>query len=277
MGAGLVLIGRDGQAGEAVVGRLRRNTTAETAEFVAADLSSLADVRRLAVELRCRHQTIDVLLNNAGARFSEYGSSRDGFERTFATNHLGHFLLTALLLDRLLASADGRVVTVASSAHAASVGAEWLATRSTYDRKSAYAVSKLANIMFAYELARRLQGTTVTSNAVDPGGVASNLGRNNGLVAWLRHLVYYAAHGTLKTPRRAARLLTRIASAEELRDTSGRYFDEQGQIQSAAISYDRNRAAELWDLSVKLTGLDCSVERAWQYVRPSRSMTRHST
>ena len=109
-------------------------------------------------------------MNNAGARFSNYEANGDGIERTFATNHLGHFLLTALLLDRLTASDEARVITIASSAHASSLERGWLLTPDTFDRRAAYAISKLANIMFAYELARRTRGTSILSNALDPGG-----------------------------------------------------------------------------------------------------------
>jgi NAD(P)-dependent dehydrogenase (short-subunit alcohol dehydrogenase family) len=266
LGAEVAAVGRNRGAGEALASRPARGDTAGRMEFFRVDLASFEEVRRTAAELRRRYSTIDVLVNNAGARFDHYETNGEGLERTFAVNHLGHFLLTSLLLDPLLASSGSRIVTVASGAHAASVGREWLLTQSTYDRKVAYAVSKLANIMFTYELARRLHGTTVTANAVDPGGVASNLGRNNGFVARLRHLVYYAMRGKLRTPQRAAKLLTRVASAEELRGVSGKYFDEQQAIRSTAISYDRARAAELWELSVKLTGLDRGIGPAWKYV-----------
>ena len=163
--------------------------------------SSLAEVRRVADEIRRRAPAIDVLINNAGARFDTYEASAEGIERTFATNHLGHFDPTALLLDRLLAAHSARIITIGSGAHeAAPVSGEWIAHRGTYARKAVYARSKLANIVFAYELARRLAGTGVSSNAVDPGGVATNLGRNNGLLPWMRHLAYYALKRQLQNP-----------------------------------------------------------------------------
>ncbi len=233
-GAHLVVLGRHEDAGAAVVSRLRRRGA--RAEFLRTDLSDPESIRQTATKLRRRHRRIDTLVNNAGARFSRYETSGFGVERTFAVNHLGHFLLTALLLDRLLESKDGRIVTIGSGAHAASLDSGWLPTENGYDRKVAYAVSKLANVTFTYELARRLRGTSVTANSIDPGGVATNLGRNNGLVPWLRHLVYYGARGELKTARRAASLVTRVATDESLRGVSGKYFDERGEIQSTAIS-----------------------------------------
>ena len=192
MGADLLLVGRNERAAHLIMAKIAAGPGAGKVEFIRADISSLTDVRRLADGLRRRRATIDVLVNNAGARFDHYQTSSDGVELTFATNHLGHFLLTALLLDRLMAATQGRVITVASAAHAAATGGDWILSRNDYDRKAAYAKSKLANIMFSYELAERLRHTAVVSAAVDPGGVATHLGRNNGLIPWLRHLTFYA-------------------------------------------------------------------------------------
>jgi NAD(P)-dependent dehydrogenase (short-subunit alcohol dehydrogenase family) len=132
-------------------------------------------------------------------------------------------------------------------------------------------MAKLANIVFAYELARRLSGTTVTSNAVDPGGVATNLGRNNGWISWLRHLTYYALKRQLITARQAASHIAYLAQAEELEGVTGQYFCECKAVQSSAASRDLNTADELWSLSVRLTGIDASMGRAWEYMRPADS------
>jgi len=238
-------------------------------EFLPADLSNLGDVRRLAADIRRRCPTLDVLVNNAGARFNHYETSSSGLERTFATNHLGHFLLTALLLDGLLAARQGRVISVASGVHLSVLSeGEWDAGRETYERKAAYARSKLANVLFSYELSRRLQGTTVTSNALDPGGVATNLGRNNGWIAWARHLGYYALKRQLQSPDRAARIIVHLASSPELASVSGKYFCEMRETTSSPLSQNQDVARRLWELSVKLSGLDSSVGKAWKYFRP---------
>ena len=190
--ASLALVGRNERVGEGLVRRICSDSSGSRAGFFRADLSSLTEVRTLASRLKDRYERVDVLINNAGARFTHFEETSEGLERTFATNYLGHFLLTALLLERLLQAAAARIITVGSGAHfGVRADPPWILPRATYERKLAYGASKLANIVFAYELARRLSGTTVTSNAVDPGGVATNLGRNNGWVAWLRHLAFY--------------------------------------------------------------------------------------
>jgi NAD(P)-dependent dehydrogenase (short-subunit alcohol dehydrogenase family) len=266
-GAEVAVLGRNGRAGASVVSRINRRGAGQ-ALFFPTDLAHFGTVRATAAELRRRYGAIDVLVNNAGARFDDYQTNLDGLERTFATNHLGHFLLTALLLESLLAAPAARIVTVGSGAHASTVGGDWMALAGAYDRKAAYARSKLANIVFAYELARRLQETEITSNAVDPGGVASNFARNNGLVAWLRHVGYYAMRRELRSPRRAASIVARVASADDLRRVSGKYFGDRGEIHSTAVSHERGTAASLWTMSLRLTGLDSGLGKAWNYFRP---------
>jgi NAD(P)-dependent dehydrogenase (short-subunit alcohol dehydrogenase family) len=229
-------------------------------------------VRKLASQLKEGYERVDILVNNAGARFSHFEETSDGIERTFATNHLGHFLLTALLLDHMLEATSARIITVGSSAHFGVHGnPSWMLTRPLYERKFAYGMSKLANIVFAYELARRLSGTTVTSNAVDPGGVATNLGRNNGWIAWLRHLTYYALKRQLITACQAAAHIVYLAQAEELEGVTGQYFCECKAVLSSAASRDLTTAYRLWSLSVRLTGIDASLGRAWEYMRPADS------
>jgi NAD(P)-dependent dehydrogenase (short-subunit alcohol dehydrogenase family) len=267
LGANLVLIGRNQRAAQSVITRIRRIQGAGGVEFLPADLSNLADVRSLATELRRRCAVLDVLVNNAGARFDRYQTSADGVELTFATNHLGHFLLTALLLDRLLAADGGRVVSVASGAHASAIEHGWILRADNYDRKAAYAASKLANIMFTYELARRLHGTRVECNAVDPGGVATHLGRNNGLVAWLKHLAYYAMHGTLQSPGHGCQTIVHLSS-RGTEGLSGKYYGRFKEIRSSDLSYDQKAAGDLWDLSVSLAGLDARLGPAWEIFGP---------
>ena len=147
----------------------------------------------------------------------------------------------------------------------------WVLTRTTYECKLAYGTSKLANIIFAYELARRLSGTTVTSNAVDPRGVATNLGRNKGVMAWLRHLTYHAWKGQLITPRQAAEHVVYVVLAKELTGVTGLYFHERKPVMSSTTWQDLATACEPWSLSVKLTGIDANLGQAWEYMRPADS------
>lgn len=210
----------------------------------------------LADRIRRDYKRVDVLINNAGARFDRYQETAEGIELTFATNHLGHFLLTRLLLEPLMCAPAARVVTVGSSAHAgAGTGDDWNLTRSTYDRRLAYARSKLANIMFAYELADRLRDTGMTSNAVDPGFVLTKFARNNGLVSWLKHNVAHAFRCELVLPYQGARDLIQLAAAKDVAAVTGKYFLAGREVESSSASYDRTAARHLWDLSERLTGL----------------------
>jgi NAD(P)-dependent dehydrogenase (short-subunit alcohol dehydrogenase family) len=268
-GARLILVGRNEKQGNQLVKRICCDSQGSQAEFYQTDLSNLTEVRRLVSKLRDHYYQVDILINNAGARFNNFEKTSEGFERTFATNYLGHFLLTVYLLEPLLQAPAARIITIGSGAHFnVNEPPQWTLTDGAYERKLAYARSKLANIMFAYELAHRLSGTTVTSNAVDPGDVATNLGRNNGLVAWLRHLVYYILKRQLVTAHHAAKDVVYLALAEELEGVTGRYFNQCKPVASSMISQDIPTARKLWSLSMKLTGIDASLGKVWEYVRP---------
>ena len=257
LGADLILTGRDERKGAGLVRRLQRNPACGTARFMRADLSVQREVRELAAAIRSQCPRVDVLINNAGARFDTFRLTPDGIESTFATNHLSHFLLTLLLLDTLRAAESARVITVGSGAHSGARGDFERSFRSeTYDRKVAYGSSKLANVMFAYELARRLRGTNVTSNAMDPGGVATNLGRNNGIISWLRRVVYHALKGELLSPEKGAETIVYLASSPAVEGVSGKYFFRKREIESSAISKDEAAAKRLWESSLRMTGLD---------------------
>ena len=256
LGADLILTGRDERKGAKLVRRLQRDHTGGNAHFIRADLSAQREVRALAAAIQSRCACVDVLINNAGARFDTFRLSPDTLELTFATNHLSHFLLTSLLLDKLKAAEAARVITVASGAHSgARVDFERSFRAETYDRKVAYGCSKLANLMFAYELARRLKGTNVTSNAVDPGGVATNLGRNNGIVSWLRHVGYHALKGELLSPEKGAETIVFLASSPVVEGISGTYFFRKREVPSSRISRDEDAAKRLWELSLEMTDL----------------------
>jgi NAD(P)-dependent dehydrogenase (short-subunit alcohol dehydrogenase family) len=256
-GADLILIGRDEQRGSELVHRLKRARPDGKFQFLKADLSSIAEVRRVAATIRGRCQRIDILINNAGVRNHAFRPSPDGIECTFATNHLGHFLLTLLLIDKLQAAKAARIIHVASGAHSSADGNFESSLRAdAYDRKIVYANSKLANILFSYELARRLHGTGVTSNALDPGGVATNLGRNDGLTSWLRHIGYHALKRDLVAPTRGADTILYLATSPDVDSVSGKYFRRNQELRSSSLSYDREVGRRLWQLSLRLGGLD---------------------
>ena len=256
LGADLILTGRDERKGAELVRRLQHDPACGSAHFMMADLSVQREVRDLATAIRSRCTHIDVLINNAGARFDTFHLTTDTIESTFATNHLSHFLLNLLLLDTLRAAEAARVITVASGAHSGARGDfERCFRAETYDRKVAYGNSKLANLMFAFELDRQLKSTKITSNAVDPGGVATNLGRNNGIVSWLRHVGYHAMKGELLSPEKGAETIVFLASSPSVEGVSGKYFFRKREIESSGISKDEAAAKRLWESSLRMTGL----------------------
>jgi NAD(P)-dependent dehydrogenase (short-subunit alcohol dehydrogenase family) len=269
-GASLVIIGRNATRGERISKELRVKYPFAQSEYRRADLSSLDDVRELAAAISAKHRQIDVLINNAGARYDRYRESRDGFELTFATNHLGHFLLTCLLWDCLLASGSARIISVSSSAHAsARTNGLWLFPRHGYDRRQAYAKSKLANILFAFELARRLAPTGATSNALHPGAVATGFARNNGLLSWLRHIVACGINGTLLPAEKGAETIVYLAADGDVARMSGRYFVNRQPVDPAPAALDTPTATALWNSSLQWTKLDESIGATWKYVKPA--------
>jgi NAD(P)-dependent dehydrogenase (short-subunit alcohol dehydrogenase family) len=252
-GATVVVAGRSAERCAATAEQIRRDTGNPSVEPLVADLSSQADVRRLAREFQDRFRRLDVLLNNAGAMFARRRESVDGIEMTFALNHLGYFLLTNLLLDRLKQSAPSRVVNVSSDAHRMVRGMDFddLQGRRRYRAFPIYARSKLANLLFTYELARRLAGTGVSANALHPGFVATNFAAGNGLLGWwIRRLASLVAIG----PEDGARTSIYLASSPEVEGTSGRYFVKQKAVESSPASRDEAAARRLWQVSEEMTG-----------------------
>jgi NAD(P)-dependent dehydrogenase (short-subunit alcohol dehydrogenase family) len=277
LGAGgydLALLGRNRNRGEAVRARLARTHPSGHFEFISCDLASMASARGAAMEIRARFGRIDLLINNAGTRIDRYQESADGFERTFATNHLGHFLLTCLVLDRLQAGSPARVVTVSSRKHREVRRIDgWLAARDAYDRWDAYARSKLANVLFAFELSRRMESSRIVSNVVDPGIVASNFARNNGLVPWAKHIASSLIARQLVSSRRAARLVFHAAESVDTGLVTGRYFIGTNQTAPSALALDTDLAADLWTRSVKWCELDRRECPAWDVVEPRRGVS----
>ena len=256
LGADLVLLGRNESRGKATMANITRLPNAGSVEFHRIDLAEHDDVHRTATAILQRQRPIDVLINNAGARYDHYQQNAAGRELTFATNHLGHFLLTGLLIDQITAADQGRIITVSSGSHGGAVAdGQWEMTSGNYDRKQAYAKSKLANILFAHELARRLTGTRALSCAFDPGGVASNFARNNGLLSWSKHLVSHALRRELITPQTAAQALVHLLTGSPVSMVNGGYYHRTKSASSSPASHDRASAGTLWALSLALTGL----------------------
>ncbi len=246
-----MLVCRDAVRGE----RARRAAAAvaaEEPELFLADLASLNSVRRAAAEAAARWPAIHVLVNNAGVSVKHRAVTADGAELTFAVNHLAPFLLTHLLLPLLLAGAPSRIVNVTSRLERwGRIRLDDLQSQRRYGRTRAYSQSKLANVLFTYELAERLRGTGVTVNCIHPGFVATELMRD--LPRWVRR-VY---EPFLSTPERGARGVVHLATAPELEGVTGRYFERDGvERRSSRQSYDAALRAELWRVSEKLTGLD---------------------
>ena len=254
-GAEVALVGRNPERTHAVARALGQQTGNDRVRPWLADFSSLRDVRRLAAELLAHHPAIHVLVNNAGVWHLQRRSSHDGFDDTLAVNHLAPFLLTNLLLERLLSSAPARVVHVASRLHdrARFVDLEQIRRPLGYDlfAHGVYAQSKLANLLFSAELSRRLEGTAVTSNALHPGDVATTVVRDSRLLS----LAIILGRLFLDTPAEGARTSLHLATAPELSGVSGRYFVACQSRPPAAAAQDADAAARLWQVSAELCGI----------------------
>ncbi len=256
-GCQLILLGRNEEKAARVCREIRRDTHNQNVNPYICDLSVLRDVRSLASRIKEDYDRIDILINNAGARFLQHRLTKEGKEMTLATNHLGHFVLTLSLIERLKSSGRARIINVSSGTHWASTGViENVLLAEDYDGRIQYSNSKLANILFTYALADRLKDKGVTVNAVDPGGVATNFARNNGWVHWLKHRLYYMRRRQLLTPEQGAQTLVDLASSALGTGVTGRYFKDRKEIRSSDISYDKAVQEKLWTSSVGWSGID---------------------
>jgi retinol dehydrogenase 14 len=246
----------------AITGRDQRRTDDVAREIAAAggppvdafvgDMSSQAEVRRLADQVLDRLDVIDVLVNNVGGYWNTRHVTADGLERTFAVNHLGPFLLTGLLLDRLAQGTSARVVTVASHAHTSGrIAFDDLQGERSYSGARAYNQSKLANVLFTYELARRLRGTGVTANALHPGVVSTSFGAEDPGRA--QRLAVPLLRPFMRSPRQGAATSIHLSSAPGLDRVTGSYFVNRKSRKSSERSYDEPAATRLWQVSAELT------------------------
>jgi NAD(P)-dependent dehydrogenase (short-subunit alcohol dehydrogenase family) len=252
LGASLVLVCRQQADGDKVAGEISRRSAAMP-DVVAADLSSQTEIRRAAAEIRERHPAVHVLINNAGVFTRRRQLTVDGLEQQFAINHLAYFLFTNLLLDGLRAGAPSRIINVSSGAHSGShLDFADLQGERSYDGNRAYSQSKLANILFTYELARRLRGTGVTANCLHPGVIATRL-----LADYMG--VPAAGDALARTfgakPEKGAETIVYLASSQEVEGVTGKYFVNKRPVTSSRESNDEAAARRLWDVSERLTGI----------------------
>ena len=252
MGARVVIVGRNSAKTDAAVRRIIADTGNPAVEYLLADLSSQREVRRVAAEAMELVPHLDVLLNNAGAIFLSDRRSSDGIEMTFALNHLSYFLLTGLLLEHLRKAPRGRIINVSSCAHESPgrFRLEDLPKPSGNGGYPAYKRSKLCNILFTYELARRLEGENITANALHPGLVRTNIARNNGLLG--RVVNFFIGVRGINVDR-GAETPVYLAASPEVEGVTGRYFVDCRPVPSSSMSYDAGLAARLWDMSESLT------------------------
>lgn len=251
MGADVVLVCRDKQRGEAAMAEISQQNGGGKISLLLADLGSQEQVRRVASEFLATSQPLHVLINNAGLVLKDRMETEDGIEATFAINHLGPFLLTKLLLERIKESAPARIITVSSVAHKmVSMDFDDVDATKSYKGMKVYSRSKLANILFTRELARRLEGTNVTANTLNPGLVGSNFGRNN---SGLMPKLFKFMAPTMKSPQKGAETSIYLATSPEVEGVTGQYFsNSKHTIPSSAATNDAD-AKHLWKLSTEMT------------------------
>ena len=254
LGARLVLVARDRARGERAMARLAAIAPDVEHAIHFADLCRLSEMKRIGAEIAAAEPRVDVLINNAGCLYATRQVTEDGLERTFALNHMSYFVLTHYLRERLIAAAPARVVNTASDAHSReTLDFADLQFANGYRFRSAYGRSKLANILFTRELARRLAGTGVTANCLHPGFVVTGLGqRDNPLLGLLVRLAMRLRAGP---PERGAETIVHLAAAPDVADVSGGYFYDCRPIEPSAAARDDAAAARLWTDTARLAGL----------------------
>lgn len=254
LGAQVVMVSRNRQKGEQALDDVRRSTGNHQVDLLLADLSSQAEVRRLAAQLLDRYPRVHVLVHNAGVILPDRRLSPDGIEMNLAVNHLAPFLLTHLLQDRLVEGGPARIINVCSdSQQRAKLDLHDLQAQKHYSMFGAYGTSKLLQTMCTYELARRLSGSGVTANCLHPGAVRTGLGDElHGMLAG----VWWVMSRFLMSPEQGAQNSIYVATAPELAHVSGQYFVKQRAAKSNPLSYDQGLTRQVWDLSAKLCGID---------------------
>jgi NAD(P)-dependent dehydrogenase (short-subunit alcohol dehydrogenase family) len=253
LGATVVLVCRNRERGEKAMADIREKTGNSSLELLLSDFASLQSVRDLAKDYIGSHNSLHVLVNNAGVAQVTRSVTVDGFETTFGVDYLSQFLLTNLLLDVIKRSAPSRIVIVSSTSHyGGHLDMDDLQMERGYGVMKAYGRAKLAQVLFTYELARRLEGTGVTANCLHPGAVATNIwGRPLGPLSFLMKVNRLF----LISPEKGAETPVYLASSSEVANVTGKYFDDRREKRSSSESYDVMLAQKLWDASAKLVGL----------------------
>ena len=258
LGATVVMVCRSQERGEAALAEIKQKSSNERIFLLLADLASQAAIRKLAEDFNKQFSALHVLINNAGIIPRKRQVTVDGFETQFAVNHLAPFLLTNLLLDTLKSSAPARIVTVTSDMHrGATINFDDLQSVGSYRPVRVYSETKLANVLFTYELARKLQGSEVTANCLHPGMVATKLLADGiGIPRPLTSTTKLIG----SSPEKGAKTSIYLAASPEVEGVNGKYFVKEKPVESSQISYDQSLAGRLWKQSAELTGLaDCRL------------------
>lgn len=258
LGAHVVITARNQAKGDAALADIKDRSGNDSVQLMLADFASLSSIRDFAADFKKNHDRLDVLVNNAGGLNTSRSETQDGFETTFGVNHLGYFLVTNLLLDMLKASTPARVVSVSSRAHVRRKGMNFddLNSEHGYSGMGVYGDSKLANVLFTYELARRLEGSSVTANCLHPGVVRSGFGQNNsGLISLLFKSAYTLMTPFTKSNAQGAATSIYLASSPEVEGVTGKYFADSKETESNPASHDKEAAKRLWEISEQMTGL----------------------
>ena len=253
-GCTLIMVCRIREKPNVALNEVQGKSKNSNIELMSTDLSSQKEIRLLAEKIKEKYPVIDILVNNAGCMSFGYNETEDKIERTFATNHLGYFLLTNLLLDYILQSHEGKIINVSSEAsRTGKINFDDLNLKEDYSTFKAYAQSKLANIMFTYELARRLDGKVVV-NCVHPGNVPNTkLGQGSNIY---KKFIETLPQNLILTPEEGADTTIWLASSEEAKGISGKYFYKRNEIKSKDVSYDLEACKKLWDVSEQLVNLN---------------------
>lgn len=260
-GAKVVMVGRDPEKTAKCLEEVRRSAPGADVTSLLCDFSRQADVRRLASDVLAKFDRLDVLVNNAGAVFQHRTLTEDGIETTFAVNHLGYFLLTQLLLDRIVRSAPARIVNVASVAHrSGTMDFDDLFLEHGYRLMRAYGRSKLGNVLYTRALAKKLAGTGVTVNSLHPGTVATNIW--SGAPGWMKPLLALLRKLVMISPEEGGQRIVYLVVSPELSGTTGQYFEKDRAITPASRARDDALGRRLWEESERLTGLSTGPEKA---------------
>ena len=254
MGATVVMVVRSQEKGQKALDELVSKTGNHSVSLMICDMSSMASIRIFVADLKNRFSHLDVLINNAGAEFVKRQVTDEGFEQTFAVDYLAPFLLTYELLDLLKASAPSRIINVSSGlAKNGKIDFDDLQNEKNYKGMQAYSNAKLMLMMFSYELSRRLQGTGVTANVLMPGFVATNLGKNSGSLS--SAIMFTMVRPMQISAKKGAETSVYLASADEVKDVSGKCFAKKKEVETCPVSYDQEAQKRLWNETVKLLSL----------------------